>query len=311
MTNKIAVLLWLYHTDLWDEFYSKLYPIREHIHLMLGLEDTQFNINNKILNQANSSFPSLNISFYPNRGGDILPFINQISQLAENYKIFLKLHSKKSMLFKYVNWRSVLLQSYIGDENQFLRNISQFNNPKIGSVCNRPLLIKNHEHTNTKKINELCNILNIDYNIYGNGTFCAGSMFFGQTKIFQKYFNSSSLPVLEKLLKEEQGHVDDKKEGKYCHSLERIFGYLVKASSLNVGYCIEDTIKILNPLATNKKLHIIILDNNECYVQEDIHVYGYILNETPDYTSIKWVHLSDHVVRKYKKINQKTLIKYE
>jgi lipopolysaccharide biosynthesis protein len=307
MTNKIAVLLWLYHTDLWDEFYSKLYPIKDHIHLYLGLEESSDSA--CVLNRAKDSFPDLSISFHENCGGDILPFIRQISNLSEYHDIFLKLHSKKSTLCRYVNWRSVFLHSYMRDLGSFLRNASRFNDQKIGSICNKSLLMKNHENTNSEKIKELCSILNIDYNSYGNGDFCAGSMFFGKTSLFQKYFNKNSILVLEKLLSEEKGGVDDRKEGKYCHSLERIFGYLVRDSNLNIRYSIEDAVKILNPLAPDKKLHMIRLDNNECYIQEDICVYGNILSETDSSIVIKWLHLKPRITREYKKLNNNTLVK--
>ena len=93
MDNKVAVLLWLYHTDLWNEFFSKLYPIRDHIHLYLGLEESGFKSNN-IASLAKDSLSDLSISFYPNCGGDILPFIRQISNLPKSHEVFIKLHSK-------------------------------------------------------------------------------------------------------------------------------------------------------------------------------------------------------------------------
>jgi lipopolysaccharide biosynthesis protein len=306
MNNKIAILLWLYHNDLWDEFYSKLFPIKDHIHLYLGLEESSdFSY---VVNIAKDSFPDFSVSLHDNCGVDILPFIRQIAGLSKSHDVFLKLHSKKSTLFRYVNWRSLLLQSYIGNKKRFLRNIAQFNNEKTGSVCNGPLMLKNHENTNSEKIQQLCSILNIDYSSCGNGDFCAGSMFFGRTNLFQKYFNNKNLSMLEKLLSEERGRVDDRKEGKYCHSLERIFGYLVRDSNLNIKYSIEDTVKIINPLAPNKKLHMIRLDNNDCYAEEDVHVYGHILEETLCTITIEWFHLRNLVIRRYRKINHNTLV---
>ena len=308
MNNKIAVLLWLYHTELWEEFCSKLYSIKEHIHLYLNMEESCEEVNS-IINKAKKNFSNLTISLYPNEGGDILPFIRQVSVLPKYYKVFLKLHSKKSILFNYANWRAMLMQSCIGEENQFLNNISRFDNEKIGCVCNRSLIMHKHEHTNTNKIKELCSILDIDYDIYGNGDFLAGSMFFGRTTLFQKYLNDQTLPKLEKLLRSETGKIDDIKDGKYCHSMERIFGYLVKANGMKICPCIQPSIKILNSLAPNKKLHIIRLYNNECYVEEDIHVYGKILEEKLSTITIEWFHLKNPIIKKYAKINHNTLIR--
>jgi len=307
--KKIAVLLWLFHTDLWNEFYAQLYPLQDHIHLYLGLDSKALNTQS-IINQANNSFANINITYYPNAGGDILPFLNEISKLSKDqHDIFLKLHSKKSQLFNYMNWRVVLLESLIGSKKKFLKNIQQFDKNDTGCVCNKSLLLSNQEYTNTAHIQELCSILNIDYHSCHNKSFAAGSMFFGQVPLFQKYFNSNTLPTLSLLLQNEIGHVTDITEGRYCHALERLFGYLVSANGLRFRFCIEEKTKILNHLAPNKKLHIIKLHNDHCYAEEDIHVYGHILNETNSSITIKWWHLENPVIADYKKINTNTLAK--
>jgi hypothetical protein len=307
--KKIAVLLWLFHTDLWGEFYNQLSPLQDHIHLYLGLDSKALN-KQLIVDQARDSFNNIDINYYPNAGGDILPFLNQISELSNNqHDIFLKLHSKKSELFNYMNWRVVLLESLIGNENKFLRNIEFFENEKIGCVSNKSLTMHNHEHKNKKQIQNLCQLLNIDYEKYNNGQFSAGTMFFGKVSLFQQYFNTNTLPILSDLLKNEIGHVTDCLEGRYCHGLERIFGYLVSANSLEFRFSIEEKFKILNNLAPNKKLHIIRLYNNHCYAEEDIHVYGHILKETESLITIKWWHLKNPVTKDYKKINSNTLVR--
>jgi lipopolysaccharide biosynthesis protein len=169
--------------------------------------------------------------------------------------------------------------------------------------------MNSHEHTNKKQIQNLCQLLDINYEKYNNGQFFAGTMFFGRVPLFQQYFNTNTLPILSDLLKNEIGHVTDCLEGKYCHALERIFGYLVSANSLEFRFCIEEKLKILNNLAPNKKLHIIRLYNNHCYAEEDIHVYGHILKETESLITIKWWHLKNPVTKDYKKINSNTLVR--
>jgi lipopolysaccharide biosynthesis protein len=307
--KKVAVLLWLFHTDLWDEFRTQLHPLQDYIHLYLGLDSKAIN-KQLIIDQANNTFTNIDINYYPNAGGDILPFLNQISKLSNNkHDIFLKLHSKKSKLFNYMNWRAVLLESLIGTEHKFLKNIQQFEQNNTGSVCNKSLLLTDQEYKNTTKIKELCNILNIDYDNCQNKSFSAGSMFFGKVSLFQKYFNPNTLSILSGLLKNEIGHVTDIKEGKYCHALERIFGYLISANNLKFRFCIEEKIKILNKLAPNKKLHIIKLYNGYCYSEEDPHVYGQILADIEDSMTIRWYHIEPNPVAKYKKINKNSMIR--
>lgn len=308
--KKIAVLLWLFHTELWNEFHTLLYPLRDNIHLYLGLEKRNNIDAQKIITEAKQNFPYLSINYYSNAGGDILPFLNQMSKLSNNqHDIFLKLHSKKSQLFNYMNWRVVLLESLIGSKKKFLKNIQQFDNNDTGCICNKSLLLNNQEHTNTSQIQELCDILKINYNSCNGKSFAAGSMFFGQVPLFQKYFNTNTLSTLSLLLQNETGHVTDAKEGRYCHALERLFGYLVSANNLRFRFCIEEKIKILNPLATNKKIHIIKLYNGYCYAEEDPHVYGQILKDIEDSMIIEWYHIKPNCVAKYKKINNNSMIR--
>jgi lipopolysaccharide biosynthesis protein len=307
--KKIAVLLWLFHTDLWDEIYTQLHPLQDYIHLYLGLNSKRLNTQS-IIDQANNSFANIDINYYPNAGGDILPFLNQISKLSKDqHDIFLKLHSKKSQLFNYMNWRVVLLESLIGNKNKFLKNIQQFDKNDTGCVCNKSLVLTDQEHTNTTKIKEICGILNIDYNNCHDKSFAAGSMFFGRVSLFQQYFNENNLTQLSQLLQNEIGHVSDETEGKYCHSIERIFGYIVSSNRLRLKPTIEQSIRVLNPLAKNKKLHIIRLYNGYCYAEEDPHVYGQILNDIEDSMKIRWYHINPNPVAKYKKINKNSMIR--
>ena len=81
--KKVAVLLWLFHTDLWDEFRTQLHPLQDYIHLYLGLDSKAINTQ-LIIDQANNTFTNIDINYYPNAGGDILPFLNQISKLSNN-----------------------------------------------------------------------------------------------------------------------------------------------------------------------------------------------------------------------------------
>lgn len=298
--NKVAVCLYLYHTDLWPEFKQLLLPLSKYIKLYIGLCKDNIPIDD---------FKDFDheLSFHENRGVDVLPFLNQLKSVKES--IFIKLHSKKSNWgFKFhVNWRTIILNDLIGSKKLFLSNVKkilQTNN--AGLLCNQVLLLNNREFTNSIKIIELCKKLNIDYEKVKNSEFPAGNMFMGKTKILHDQIKNN-IGTISELLYNEEGKVQDTSEGTYSHSMERIFGYINKYQKLSFLHPDYEIIKILNPKAPNKKYFKMIKTyNSYCYLLDDPNVYGYY-NETD--CSINWYHLDNVVKQKYKNINKSTLIK--
>lgn len=307
MTNskKIPVLLWLYHSDLWLEFLSLLQPINDLIELHIGLCLDNQNIDN-IIKDFYSNFTG-QVTLHPNKGVDVLPFLHQMSFLnTENSDdIFLKIHSKKSEIAPSTNWRAILLNSLIGNRENFISNISKFNQSNIGMLCSQNLILSNRERANTKKINQLCQIADIEYSSVKSSSFPSGNMFFGRKSLFRRYFNESTIEKFNSLFKTEYGKVEDSKDGTYCHTLERMFGYLVSYNNQKILQCSETNIDIFRHDNPNQIFNIVIMYNGDCYYKNNMYVYGKILSQNKSEIVIAWKHIKSNPIIRYK-INERS-----
>jgi lipopolysaccharide biosynthesis protein len=304
----VDVYLWLYHIDLWDEFYSLLSPIKKDIVLNLGLcHDTQ---NKEVISSAEREFPNLQISYHPNAGADILPFINDFTNNSCKQDIFVKLHSKKSRLIKKIEWRKVLLHSLIGDSgNNFYTNINHFKtNKNIGLISHKQLLFSNQEGSNSNKIEEILEYYKIPKPCIKKRIFAAGTMFMGSSSLYNNILNSSSITYLNSLLKRETGYVTDIEQPKYSHSLERIFGYICSHYGYNIYHTRHKTIRILNTKSPSKKLHLSITHTGYVFLEENLTVSGRLLHKSDDSLTIIWHHLIDSHTRKYIKVTDNTYV---
>ena len=302
-SSKIAVLLWLYHVDQWEEFISLLYPIKNNIQLYIGLYNNQ-SLN--IIKDYRLKEISYSIEYFDNCGADILPFLRQINGIQEDY--FIKLHSKKSNIGfnNQINWKTLLIHDLIGTKELFFQNYNKIQEKSIGMISNRQCLFKNMEFTNTKHIIYLCELLDIDYEKLKEKKFVGGNMFFSKTRIFKKYFQNRN--DIYNLLKLEQGKISDYRSGRFCHALERIFGYIIEYENLNFYYPEHNNIKIYNQ-ENNKFFNMIVTYNNECYIDEDPNIYGKIIEVNSNYYKINWLHKNTDQIYTYK-INNNIPILY-
>ena len=304
--QKISVVLYLYHINLWNEFKNLLMPFKKDIKLYLCLCDENKD-EKEIVNFVKKNFDA-DISFYDNYGADVSSFLHTLEKIQEPY--FIKLHSKKSSLGIYdqIKWRHILLHDFLANENIFYANYQQIlNNSDCGTIGNKYLLSTNNENYHSNKIQELCDILDINYNNIANYSFFGGNMFMSRTDLFKKHF----LPyqdVLQELLSKERNKVIEKETGTYSHSLERLFGYIVSLNNLNFYYAKHPTIVIINDKAPNGKFNLIKLYNNDCYLQEDLNVYGQILDNDINNFTIQWNHIVPNPIQKYEFLDSSTII---
>lgn len=302
--NKVAVCLYLYHTDLWPEFKTLLTPLKDYIKLYIGLCT-----DNPIINDFNDF--DCTVTIHKNYGADVAPFLHQLSILEE--PIFIKLHSKKSLWgYKHhIEWRHLFLHDFISSQKILKKNIIQLNSRNnYALLSNKALLFNNREGTNQKNIEHLCDIIKIDYATIKNNKFVAGNMFMGKTEIFKKCF-LPYLSAIDKLLYQETGKLSDQKNGTYSHAMERLFGYIIEYNNYKFCYPKHEVIKILNNEAPNKKyFRAVIMYNNYCYLVEDPNVYGYYKNINANTCSICWYHLDNHINQIYKYKDKKVIQKY-
>lgn len=310
MKNKCILLLSLYSLNRLKEISVLLSNIQN---LDINLSIGKHNKTNTSLNHFIKKYSNRirDINFHENYGVDIAPFINQISRIDnKDYPYFIKIHSKESKWGGkfHVDWGSVLIDTYIGNRFNFESNLKILHNKNVGMISHKFLTLKDRESNNSNKINHLCSLLSIDYNKTKQGLFSAGSMFMSKTKIFQKYFNNN-INTIDTLLTNEIGKVHDgnSRTGTYCHSLERIFGYLIANENLKIHSNICKTIPIFNE--QYKKLHLVIMYNNFCYLQEDLNIYGRIIDHQTYKLKIQWLHLDDKPLIEYIFINNKLIRK--
>lgn len=279
MSNKIAIILWLYHTDLAEEFIYLLKPHCEYIHIFLGLCKDNSNI--QALDMFKESFPkNLDIDYFDNAGTDILPTLYLLEKCYNKYQYFLKLHSKKNQwgIKKHVNWRSILLDSILYKQN-FYNTITKLKNKNIGIVGTKSFIMKNNEYTNSKQILELCNILNINYKKLHLKSFIGGNIFAGKIELFIKFMHNEKI---KQLLSQEKGRIIDDNGGTYVHSMERLFGYMAEYYKMKILGCPNKTNILLHPTIQNHRLHLVKLYNNSCYIQENPNIYGDIIDHKQD-----------------------------
>jgi len=305
MSNtRVAVLLWLYHKDLWPEFYSLLAPLSKRIHLYLGVEKQSY----ISLLFGLDNFDCLTLSYHDNYGADVAPFLNQLNSIIE--PLFIKLHSKKSIIGpkKQVHWRSVLLNDLIGSEEIFQSNVKKFNDPKIGLLGSKSLWWNKQEHKNSAKIQKLCNILDLQYKDLKDGYFIAGNMFMSRTDLYKSVFSADRIKIIDSFLQKERGKLSDLKSGKYAHSMERIFGYIIKYKNLDFACPDHRPIMIKNDLAHAGFFSLIKLYNNQCYLIEDVCVFGKMLFVDNTSYLIEWHHLSPISQQKYNVLQENPII---
>lgn len=301
MSKKVSVLLWLYHENLSEEFYRLLHPYKNLIDIHLGLcKDNSNRMPIKFFGNIASS-----ITYHDNFGADVWPFLQQLQGITT--PVFIKLHSKNSKwgTSGHGNWRLMLVDGILSSPRMLMKHALTMQCKNIGYFGCRGFMCDDFETTNTDKIEELISLLNLLP--IKKRVFCAGNMFMGNTKLFQKTF-SGHYDQLYELLSQETGKVSDTEQGTYCHSLERIFGYLSNNDQYKSASCYIDTIKIkVLSQKDYKYLHFRRLPNNHIYCTEQPNIYGYIARETSKSFFVKWFHqISED--QKYNKISKNTYI---
>lgn len=297
MRNKPAVILWLYHTDLSEEFTKVLFAHRDKVKIFLGLCNDHDNSIAETVFRSN--FKDLDISYFNNGGTDILPTLKILEKCAENHDIFFKLHSKKNNwgINKQVNWRSLLVNDIIYKDN-FNFAVKKLERKDIGLVGSQSFIMRDNEYTNHDKIVELCSLFNIDYLKLRLKSFIGGNVFAAKTKNFMPLLYNDRV---KQLLSEEIGLIKDDDGGTYVHSMERIFGYMTEYHNQTIYGGPSKTQIILNSKLKKHRLHLVKIYNNSCYVQENPNIYGNIIQENDNKIVINWLNIQDYPPQTYKK----------
>jgi lipopolysaccharide biosynthesis protein len=309
MQNKAAVILWLYHTDLADEFVELLKPHKEYIDIFLGLCKDHDHDNDYAESLFKDVFgKGVNIDHFNNGGTDILPTLNLLEKCI-NYPVFFKLHTKKNYWGnnKQVNWRVLLTNDLIYRDN-LSHCITSLQRKDIGIVGSKSFIMRDNEHTNHQHILELCSLLNINYEKFRIKSFIGGNVFAAKVELFKPFLGNNKL---KDLLSKEVGLIKDENKGTYVHSMERLFGYAAEYNNKNILGVPKPTWIILSPNIKKHRLHLVKLYNNSCYVQENPNIYGDIINDNQYDITIQWLNTKSNpqTYKKYTKYLINTNVK--
>lgn len=225
--NKTAIILHLYYTDLWCEFKDKLLELDNNFDLYISLTNGNKNIEDNI----KINFSSAKIFWFDNKGMDIGPFFYILKYFVENdlnYDYLIKLHTKKSIKSigedKGTAWRIGLVQSLIGSNEIFKKNISLFDldsNINIGGNLNHFYRDSNLDWIRDEMYNlRLIKDIN-DSSEFNNLLIISGTMFMVRYKVYREFFTINDIDrILSHLT---IGYERDKK---IEHKLERILSYI-------------------------------------------------------------------------------------
>jgi hypothetical protein len=303
MNNKIAILLWLYHLDLTDEF-IKIISKLNNICLFLGLCNENNN-DTYVKKFKDSCIEIADINYYPNTGADLYSFINQLNSLKiQEYPYFIKIHSKKSRWGRNFrcDWKTMLIDSLIGSQDILNNNIIKLHNNNFGALGCGATTYQKTESVHRDKVRQILNILGLNNKDY---KFIGGNMFMGDTKLYQSYIGPHKDTLL-KLLSTEQGKVNEVLEGTYCHAMERVLGYIGCINGLESCDLPTITIKLHQPIKNLDYIHLRKMYNNDIYCIEDPNIYGKVTNCNDDDFEVLWTTDSNTVLSKYHLISNNT-----
>lgn len=242
--KKIAVILHLYYLDLINEMLDYLDSL-DNITFDLYVTLVKTTDNEIKINRAQktilSIYPNTQVFIIKNRGLDIGGFLHVADYMIKNdlqYDYLIKMHGKKSIHTSNIifgnNWRKELLNTILGSDKIVYQIMRLMNNEQIGLVGSKTWHIKLNDPEifrlghNALLIQNIVKIFKLKVSI-SDVEFIAGSMFWARYDTLITPLKNIDLTEFINTL--EAGACNDAKFGTKTHSMERIFGLLVKENS--------------------------------------------------------------------------------
>ncbi|MGU3628812.1 rhamnan synthesis F family protein [Comamonas sp. C24C] len=164
------------------------------------------------------------VHVFENKGKDILPFLNVIGEISENYSEFCKIHTKKGE-DQPSRWRASSAAQILGSSELIHKIQLDFRaRPDLGMIgaSARYFDLEEKMYKNKENFEKVVSA------VYGETTneiedmgFFGGTVFWGDAQIFSdfsKRFLSKDFEFIE----------NDEKDGMLEHAIERVFGILPK-----------------------------------------------------------------------------------
>lgn len=240
----IAVQAHVFYPEFVEEIAGKLsaLPWKYDLYISTDTQEKAEEIRNTL--KKHSSARVSQVSVYPNKGRDVVPFLKQLGPVAEKYKYFCHIHTKKSLHTDLGDvWREYLYQNLMGNETILREIFHQFETrPDVGVIFPDNMDVVRHcvEWGSNRDIAEKhLSRMGLTAQLPDDPMFTAGNMFWARVDAVK---NLLSFPYAEDDFPAEGAQID----GTLMHAIERLWLYVAKAN----GY----TYQITRTLCDNRPL---------------------------------------------------------
>ena len=238
--SKIAVLIHLFYTDMWDTVTTYLdnlgdYEYDLHINLVDGFYEPH------IMDKINE-YKEANVIISPNKGVDVGGFLNLYNSLDKEYDLVLKLHTKKSIglpdkpsdyvkvygqdlaVEKGTEWYHKLMDGVLRSKEQVKDTVELLTGDTPFGMSG--LDNESYVGPNVNLVKELSKMFSIPIEIsdgrFKNIRFVGGTIFWVRGDILRKYLTKDKINLLLNSLPD--GYHN---EPSFNHATERLFGMMV------------------------------------------------------------------------------------
>lgn len=226
-SKKLAVIVHLYYTDMWDEIAERLARISQPFDLFITLNERD----SIFVPTVSDKKVVINTYVVPNRGRDVLPFLFMAKIAnAAGYEQVLKIHSKKSKHRQDgSSWFTELMDSLLPSEKGIATALDILNKEDTGIIGPKNHLVSLQRHMGSNKPileNLLSRIYDVKtaHKVIRNSDrypYIGGTMFWARMDAITPILD---LHLLPDDFQSEHGQID----GTAAHAIERLFGSVVK-----------------------------------------------------------------------------------
>lgn len=227
--HETAVILHLYHTDLWDEIHQSLSVLDGRYDLYVSVPD---NADDEVETRIRQDVPEAKVVRLVNRGRDVAPFLTMLRAIRPlGYTQLLKIHSKKSLHRGDGDlWRREFLGKLLSNRAHVQRILAAFHEyPEIGMIgpAGHWLDYKRYwgDPDSPARTRDLLRRIGASEELDQLGFF-AGSMFWCRPEAMDRLLEHFGLDDFEP----EVGQTD----GTLAHALERVFAGACQATGMRV-----------------------------------------------------------------------------
>lgn len=222
--TKLAVVIHLYYVDSWPLIKERLENIDIPFDLFVSVQAKDKNI---VLGRVSTHHKLTSIVAFPNRGRDVLPFLQIASKISEEkqYKYLLKLHSKKSLHRSDGNeWLNSLLKELIpSDSSDIVSTLEKKSTGAIGPASHVVSLSKymgGNRDLVGSILEKITDQKTIDHVLYNQSKypFFGGTMFWCRIDFLQPLIGANKIRPAD--FNTENGQVDRTT----AHAIERVLG---------------------------------------------------------------------------------------